>query len=137
VSRRRVFAAAPAGRVVIDDSALSLLASGSRDMSGLVVDAHEDDRYHAYVPALCLAAAASRRPGLADHVGGLFALQILDLKFSDARRVGALVAGGTDWRRAHAIATASPDPEWPEGLPVVTSTPEAYKGHDVDVIPVT
>jgi hypothetical protein len=119
---------------VVDDTALLALGSGSQLMSRLVVAAHgESDRY-VYAPAMCVAAAVSGRPVLADHVGGLLAINVVDLDFVAASIVGRLIDHGADWRRAHAIATARPTAEWPTGLPVVTGAPGAYAGHSLRTI---
>src|SRR2546430_16229892 len=97
-------------------------------MSSPMVDtAGRDPRQHVYIPALCLVAATAERPALADHVGGLMAVKIVELAFSAASAVGHLVADGVDWRTAQAISTARPDLEWPEGRTVVTAIPPQYR----------
>lgn len=121
--------------VVADDSALIALGRGNQLMSALVVAAHHQPGRFVYAPAMCVAAAASTRPELAAHVGGLLAIRVVDLGFSGAAAVGVLIAQGVGWRRAHAVASARPSAEWPMGLPVVTANPGAYTEHGLKTIP--
>jgi hypothetical protein len=74
------------------------------------------------------------RPQLGDHVGSLLAIHVVDLGFEAATAAGVLIAAGTDWQHAHAVAAARPNAEWPTGLPVVTAAPDAYTGHGLHVI---
>ncbi len=111
--------------VILDSTALLALGSGNRWLSRLlgVVD---EKNPHLLAPALCLTAAVAERPLLADHIGGLSGIDILDLTFTVASVTGALIADGTDWRHAQAIADSRPSLEWPEGLTIVTAEPQAY-----------
>jgi hypothetical protein len=120
---------------VLDDTALLALGSGSPLVSGLVVAAHAQPGRFVYAPAMCLAAAVARRPALADHVGALLAIEILDLGFTQASVCGAAIADGAGWQFAHAVAAAAPTGERPRGLPVVSTDPGRYAGHPVRVIP--
>lgn len=61
-------------------------------------------------------------------------MRIVELDYPGALRAGELIAGGADWRDAHAIATAAPTPEWPGGRPIVTATPDAYTSWNVQTI---
>jgi hypothetical protein len=121
--------------VVLDDTALLALGSGSRLMSGLVVAACGDAGRFVYAPAVCLAAAVSQRPALAAHVGALQVIEVLDLGFAQACAAGVAMAAGAGWQFAQAAAAASPTPEWPRGLPVVTAEPARYVGSRLRVIP--
>jgi hypothetical protein len=121
---------------VLDHTALVALGSGHRMLSRLVHAAHREADRHLQVPALCLAAAVAERAALADHVGSLPAVDVVELAYSAAAMVGRLVAGGVDWRTAHAVHVARPDAEWPNGRPVVTLQPRAYAGHGVRTIAV-
>jgi hypothetical protein len=123
--------------VVVDDTALVALGAGNQMMSRLVVAAHGAPGRYVYTPAMCLAAAVARRPRLGDHVGSLLAIHVVDLGFDGARAAGVLIAEGADWQHAHAVTAARPSPEWPTGLPVVTAAPDAYAGHDLEVISLT
>ena len=120
--------------VVFDHTALLALGAGSRMLSGLVSQAHTRPGRHIFAPALCLSAAIAQRPGLADHVGVLPAMQIVDLDYPAAAAVGSSIAAGVDWRGAQAINAGRPTAEWPTGLPVLTTTPEPYSGWGVEVV---
>lgn len=123
--------------VVFDHTALLTLGVGNRLLSGLVAQAHlQSDRY-VYAPALCLSAAVAQRPGLADHIGLLPAVHIIDLDYAAAAAVGGFIATGVDWRAAHAIDAGRPTADWPTGRPVLTTTPRVYSGWGVEVIAVT
>jgi hypothetical protein len=119
---------------VLDHSALLALGSGHQRLSRIVREAHNHDDWIVYVPALCLAAAEASRVGLADHVGALPALEVVELGYAAVAAVGRLVADGVDWQFAHAVAVATPTPEWPTGRPVATGVPERYKGRGVATI---
>jgi len=121
--------------VVFDHTALLALGSGSQLASQLVVAAHGQPGRHVYAPALCLVAAVAQRPALADHIGALPAIEVVDLGYAAASSVGRLVAGGLTWQDAQAIDTARPGAEWPRGLPVVTTFPDAYHLCGIATIP--
>lgn len=123
--------------VVFDHTALLALGAGHQQLSGLVSQAHLRSNRYVYAPALCLAAAIAQRPGLADHIGVLPAVQVIDLDYSAAATVGSFIATGVNWRAAHAIDAGRPTADWPTGRPVLTTTPEAYTGWGVEVITVT
>jgi hypothetical protein len=123
------------GGFIVDHTALAALGRGNRFMSRLVVDAASESDVYVFAPALCLAAATAERPALADHIGSLRAVEIVDLGFPSAAAVGHLLAeGGADWRIAHAIDAARPTVDWPGGRPVVTAEPDAYAKWDVATI---
>ncbi|HSV67217.1 MAG TPA: hypothetical protein VLJ59_15070 [Mycobacteriales bacterium] len=121
---------------VFDHTALLALGAGNRQLSRLVDAAHQLGDRHLYAPAMCLAAAVADRPGLADHLGALPALEVVDLGYAEAVTVGACIAVGVDWRAAQAIGTGRPTADWPTGRPVVTAVPESYAGWGVEVVPV-
>ncbi|WP_369224076.1 hypothetical protein AB5J52_25430 [Streptomyces sp. R39] len=70
---------------------------------------------HVYVPALCLAAADGMREGLAEHVGALPAVEIVESDFAGAAMVGALLGGGGEWRLGHAVHLSRPTLDRPDG----------------------
>jgi hypothetical protein len=124
-----------AGAFVVDHTALAALGRGNWFMSRLVVKAADSESgNYVFAPALCLAAATAERPAMADHIGGLRAVDIVDLGFPSAAAVGHLVAEGVDWRIAQAIDAARPTVDWPGGRPVVTAEPDAYAKWGIDVI---
>ncbi|MEU5721535.1 hypothetical protein ABZ783_06905 [Micromonospora sp. NPDC047738] len=122
--------------VVFDHTALLAFGAGHHLLSGLVVQAHREHGRQLFVPALCLAGAAAQRPALGEHVGALPVLDVVELRYSGALAVGRLVKQGVDWELAHAVVLGRPDPEWPQGRPVLTETPKAYAGLGVLTIDV-
>jgi hypothetical protein len=127
----------PGAALVFDHTALLTLGAGNRALSGLVAQAHQRPARYVYVPALCLTAAIAKRPGLADHIGVLPAIEVIDLDYAAAAAVGSFIATGVDWRAAHAIDAGRPTADWPTGRPVLTTTPEIYDGWGIGVISVT
>lgn len=124
--------------IVLDDTALSALGAGNIWLSSLVAVAAGSTGTHVYVPALCLSAAVAERPLLADHIGGLPSITVLDLTYTGASLAGQFIAQGTSWRQAQAVVAARPSVEWPTGAAVATSTPQAYHRHaEVRLIPLT
>jgi hypothetical protein len=112
--------------VVFDHTALLALGAGNQSLSRVVSQAHLQHGWYVYAPAMCLAAAVAERPALADHVGMLPAVEVVELGYAGAATVGRLVASGVDWRAAQAIDAARPTVDWPTGRPVVTTMPQAY-----------
>lgn len=123
--------------VVFDHTALLALGAGSRMLSGLVSQAHARPGRYIFAPALCVTAAVAERPGLADHIGVLSALQVIDLDYPAAAAVGSFIAAGVDWRAGQAITTARPTADWPTGRPVLTTTPDTYLDWGIEVITAT
>lgn len=121
--------------VVFDHTALLALGSGSQLASRLVVAAHGQAGRHVYAPALCLVAAVAQRPALADHLGSLPAIEVVDLGYAAASSVGRLVAEGLAWQDSQAVDAARPSVEWPRGLPVVTAQPDVYHPYGITAIP--
>lgn len=120
--------------VVLDHTALLALGAGSHLMSRMVASAHQESGRYVYAPAICVASALAERPGLADHISALSAVEVIDLGYAGAATVGGLIAAGVDWRTAHAIDAARPTLEWPTGRPVVTALPDPYDGWGVPLI---
>lgn len=125
---------APLVAVVFDHTALLTLGAGNRLVSGLVAQAHAQPGCYVYAPALCLVAAVAARPGLANHIGVLPAVRVIELDYPAAADVGGFIAAGVDWRSAQAIDAGRPTADWPAGRPVLTTTPEIYTGWGVDAI---
>jgi hypothetical protein len=120
---------------VLDHTALVALGAGNLMLSQLVQAAHESADDNLFVPAVCLLAAVADRPALADHVGALPGLDVVELDYPAAAAAGRLVADGVDWRMAHAIHVALPSAEWPRGRPVVTGIPAPYEDRGVPTLP--
>jgi hypothetical protein len=122
---------------ILDATALLALGAGHRGLSRAVALATAGAGTRLYAPAMCVTAAVAARTELADHIGGLLALQVVELGFAGAGAAGELIAGGADWRHAQAIVAAWPSVEWPTGMPVLTAAPDAYAGHHVMTIDLT
>jgi len=120
--------------VVFDHTALLALGAGNQLVSRVVTQAHQVAGRHVYAPAMCLAAAVADRPALADHVGMLPAVEVIELGYAAAAAVGRLIGGGMDWRAAHAVDAARPSLDWPAGRPVITNAPGTYAGLGVNTI---
>lgn len=123
--------------VVFDHTALLALGAGSRMLSGLVSQAHLRPGRYIFAPALCVAGAVAERPGLADHIGVLPAMQVIELDYPASASVGSFIAAGVDWRAGQAIDVGRPSVDWPAGRPVLTTTPEAYDDWGIDIITAT
>ncbi|WP_344396081.1 hypothetical protein [Actinomadura alba] len=123
--------------MILDHTALSALGAGNRGLSRLVAEPHRTTEDYVVVPALCLAAATVERPALADHVGSLPAINVVELDFSGAAAVGHLINDGADWRMAHAVHVARPNVEWPDGCTVFSSSPDQYRQFGIPAIPVS
>jgi len=121
---------------LLDASALLALGAGNQFLSGLVSRTHPQSNRFLYVPAMCLAAATAQRPALAAHIGGLEAIEVLNLGYDDASAAGAEIAEGADWQVAHALVAAGPSAEWPQGLPVLTVETGPYKARGISATPV-
>lgn len=68
--------------LVLDSTALLALGASNRWLSGLISKRTKQEALHLFAPALCLTAAVAQRPLLADHIGGLDDIDILDLTYS-------------------------------------------------------
>ena len=120
--------------VILDHTALSALGRGNHLLARMIDAAHSEVDRRIFAPALCLTAAVAERPDLADHIGALPAIDIIELGYASASAVGKLVAAGVEWQTAHAVEAARPAVDWPAGRPVVTDSPSIYTGHRIAVI---
>jgi hypothetical protein len=69
-------------------------------------------------------------------MGSLDAVVFVDLDFTQVQPVADLVRNGVAWQVAHAVVAGLGDPEWPDGRPILTAVPEAYKGLRATVVAV-
>jgi hypothetical protein len=120
--------------VVLDHTAVIAFAVGNRRISRMITQAHNNANRLVYVPTLCLIAAEVEASGIADHLGALPAVHVIDLGFADAEGVATVISDGLPWECAHAVASARPTLEWPTGRPLVTRTPRQYTGMKLHVI---
>ncbi|MEU2624727.1 hypothetical protein ABZ642_42585 [Streptomyces sp. NPDC007157] len=94
--------------------------------SHFVANTEHGPTRHVYVPALCPAAAHGMRKGIAEHIGALPAVEIVELDFAGASSVGALLRDGVERRLGHAVHLSRPTVDWPDGRHVVTVDPDLH-----------
>jgi hypothetical protein len=115
--------------MIFDHSALAAMGT-NRHVARFIVQAHAESFERVFqVPAMCLAAAEAENSGLTRHVGLLPQFEVHDLTRRETSAVGALIALGFDWRKAHAVAVARNT-----GTPVVTLQPGGYASFGVETI---
>ncbi len=117
---------------LLDDSSLLALGKGYPALSGFIVDAAAGRAVLA-VPALCLCAAESQRPGIAEHVG-MLPVDIEPLDLSAVIPAGRLIGEGVDWRIAHAVAAARPSAAYPDGRVVLSVDATRYQGTGIEPV---
>jgi hypothetical protein len=119
---------------VFDHTALLALGTGHHGLSRLVAAAHAEAEHYLYAPSLCVAAAVAKDPGIADHLGALPAIVVIEMSYSAACSVGELISSKVDWRYAQAVYAGRPTLDWPQGRPVVTTVPRRYASLGVRTI---
>lgn len=117
---------------LLDDSSLLALGKGYPALSGFIVDAAAGRAVLA-VPALCLCAAESQRPGIAEHVG-MLPVDIEPLELSAVIPAGKLIGDGVDWQIAHAVAAAMPNAAHPDGRVILSVDAARYQGTGIKPI---
>ncbi len=120
------------GSVVLDHTALAALAAGNRFLSYVYDTTHQSPQRRILVPTTCLAQAERDRPGSADYFASLEALTFLHLDLAAASAVGRTTL---PWPHAHAAHAASPDVDWPQGLPLLTDDTTTYQGLGIRTFP--
>ena len=120
------------GSVVLDHTALAALAAGNRFLSYVYDTTHQSPQRRILVPTTCLAQAERDRPGSADYFASLEALTFLHLDLAAASAVGRTTL---PWPHAHAAHAASPDVDWPQGLPLLTDNTTTYQGLGIRTFP--
>jgi len=104
----------------------SLLAIGrSQWLAGFLEATHVRVDRPVLTPAVCLAFAGKHRPHLIKHIGLLPAVSVIPFDFSHALSYEEWTWPDLDV--AHAVATALPSAEHPEGVVIVTGQPELYQ----------
>jgi hypothetical protein len=110
--------------ILLDTS--SLLAIGrSRWLGGFLKETHQRMDRPILTPTACLAAAGREKPGLVKHVGMLPVVTVIALEFHHL-----LACERWKWPDldvAHAATAALPNPEFPEGMVIVTAKPVLYE----------
>lgn len=117
---------------LLDDSSLLALGNGYPALSGFIVDAAAGRAVLA-VPALCLCAAESQRPGIAEHLG-MLPVDIEPLDLSAVIPAGRLISHGVDWRIAHAVAAAMPSAAHPAGRVILSTDTSRYQGTGIEPV---
>lgn len=117
---------------LLDDSSLLALGKGYPALSGFIVDAAAG-RAVLSVPALCLCAAESQRPGIAEHIG-MLPIDIEPLELSTVIPAGKLIGDGVDWQIAHAVAAAMPSAAHPDGRIVLSVNTARYQRTSIEPI---
>ncbi|WP_461010358.1 PIN domain-containing protein [Streptomyces capparidis] len=120
--------------LVFDDTAVEALGRGNRLACWIVERAFTFPGRRVLVPALCLLAADTRQRGLAEHVGALGVLTVVDLDYPAVVAAAALLSDGMEWRHAHAVHLARPTPDYPSGIPLATTRPALYRKARVPVV---
>ena len=87
---------------------------------------------HLLVPAMCLLAAAAQDPPIADHVGALHNVHIVELGLPGARFAAPVLAAGVAWSHVHAGEVARVSPVQPHGLLVMTADPQVYAPFNIE-----
>ncbi|MFE5597541.1 hypothetical protein [Streptomyces sp. NPDC056549] len=81
-----------------------------------------------YVPALCLAAADARHPGLFATITSRRFIRIEAFDSACLFTTTGILYAGFSWAALHAIHAARPSVEFPNGRVLLTLTPELYEG---------
>jgi hypothetical protein len=120
--------------MVLDDPTLLALGYGNHATSSLIVRGHRNPELRLLVPTLCVMEADRKREGVGVHIGSLEMLHTVDLGFDGALVVAALSRKGLALGIAHAVHTAQPAPERPDGAVIATVAPENYEGTKVRIM---
>lgn len=119
--------------LVLDTPTLLALA-GNRQVSALIHRAHFETETRLWAPALSVLEADRERLGIAEHVGQLEVLHIVDLDYPAVLAVAAMQRDGVPPGIGAAIHAARHVPEWGAGALVATVDAKAYKGRGVPVL---
>lgn len=119
--------------LVLDTPTL-LALSGNRQVSALIHRAHFETETRVWVPALSVLEADRERLGIAEHVGQLEVLHMVDVDCPAVLAVAELHRDGVPAGIAAAIHAARHLPEWVADALVATVDVKAYKGRGVPVL---
>ncbi|MFJ6701145.1 hypothetical protein ACIQM4_34530 [Streptomyces sp. NPDC091272] len=120
--------------VVLDESALLALGSGSVLISRILHQSAATDTWRVHVALAALADADRARTGVAGHVA------MLDQIVFHPLDLAAVLAASGESRTlgwTHTRHVAQPGPERPEGARVVTAVPKDWDGAGVRVLDVS
>lgn len=119
--------------LVLDAPTLLALA-GNRQVSALIHRAHFETETRLWVPALSALEADREYRGMAEHVGQLEVLHILDLDYPAVLATADLFHEGVPVGIGAAIHAARHLPEWGADALIATVEPKGYAGHGVPVL---
>lgn len=118
---------------LILDTPTLLALSGNRQVSALIHRANFEPEVRLSVPVLAVLQADLEHPGIAEHVGQLDVLHMLDLDYPATVTVAQLHRNGTPVGVAVAAHAARTLPQWDTDALVATVNPAAYTNLDVPV----
>ncbi len=116
--------------VVLDSTAMLLIARGNRRASRLVCQAGEGGGIRLYAPTCALVEADRVRRGVAEHIASLPGVGILDLDLPAT----IAVARRRTWGAAHTRHAAAPLPERPVEAVIATAEPDRWAGEPVELM---
>jgi hypothetical protein len=118
--------AAPTG-VILDHTALSLLANGRRLLAQLVYTQPSHHQRRLFAPTQVVYTATVQHNGLARHLDRLGVITPCTFDLDAALTVGEKVPTNATPAVAHVVHEARPNMEWPTGRPVLTVVPPMYQ----------
>ncbi|MCT7356605.1 hypothetical protein N4P33_31330 [Streptomyces sp. 15-116A] len=119
--------------LVLDTPTL-LALSGNRQVSALIHRAHFETETRLWVPALSALEADRERLGIAEHVGQLEVLHIVNLDYPAVLAVARMQRDGVPPGIGAAVHAARHLPEWGADALVATVDAKAYEGRGVPVL---
>lgn len=106
--------------VILDHTALSLLAGGNRLLAQLV---HAQPHHHQrriFAPTQAIYTATIQHSGLADHLDRLGVIEPVEFGLDATLAVGKRIHAGATPAVVHVVHAAQPSAAWPTGRPVIT-----------------
>lgn len=119
--------------LVLDTPSL-LALSGNRQVSALIHRAYLDADTRLWVPVLSVLEADVVLAGIAEHIGQLDVIHMLDLDYPAVLAVAQMRRDGVPAGVAAAVHAACHLPEWGSQVLVATIEPKAYVGQGVGVL---
>ncbi|MFD9163980.1 hypothetical protein ACFVZ8_18650 [Streptomyces sp. NPDC059558] len=118
--------------LVLDTPSL-LALSGNRQVSALIHHTHLDAETRLWVPVLSVLEADVVLAGIAEHLGQLDVIHMLDLDHPAVLAVAQMCRDGVPAGVAAAVHAARHLPEWGSQALVATVEPKSYEGQGVGV----
>lgn len=114
--------------IVYDAAALVAYAGANPSAAALMVEGAEANGPVLWAPLLCVLDADAQRPGIAQMVGRLPVVNLIGVDYDTVLAVTALREAGLRDSAAHALYSAQPSTDRPEGALIATTAPELYTG---------